>query len=115
MAADEPEEDFKTPEDARLTSLNERLNRVQSEEAAKQARVDMDRSQQLVRSVGMRILSVLIGYPLGGFLIGWALDQWFDSFPWFALGSMFLGFGLAFREVLRTANKGSSTGPGDRE
>ena len=63
MAADEPEEDFRTPEDARLTSLNERLNRVQSEEAAKQARIDRDRSQQLVRSVGMRILSVLIGYP----------------------------------------------------
>ena len=112
MAADEPEEDFRTPEDARLTSLNERLNRVQSEEAAKQARIDRDRSQQLVRSVGMRILSVLIGYPLGGFLIGWALDQWFDTFPWLSLGLMFLGFGLAFREVLRTANQGP-TGRGD--
>ena len=113
MAANEPEEDFRTPEDARLTSLNERLNRVQSEEAAKQARVDSERSQQLVRSVGMRILSVLIGYPLGGFLIGWVLDQWFDTFPWLALGSMFLGFGLAFREVLRTANQGPQAGRGD--
>ena len=113
MAADEPDEDFKTPEDARLTSLNERLDRVQSEEAAKQARIDSDRSQQLVRSVGMRILSVLIGYPLGGFLIGWVLDQWFDTFPWVALGSMFLGFGLAFREVLRTANQGPTKGSGD--
>jgi len=113
MAADEPDEDFKTPEDARLTSLNERLNRVQSEEAAKQARVDGERSQQLVRSVGMRILSVLIGYPLGGFLIGRVLDKWFGTFPWLSLGSMFLGFGLAFREVLRTANQGSKTGLGD--
>ena len=34
MVADEPDEDFKTPEDARLTSLNERLNRVQSEECS---------------------------------------------------------------------------------
>ena len=112
MAADEPDEEFKTPEDARLTSLNRRLNQVQSEEAAKQARIDSNRSQQLVRSVGMRILSVLIGYPLGGFLIGWVLDQWFDTFPWIALGSMFLGFGLAFREVLRTANQGPK-GRGD--
>lgn len=113
MAADEPHEDFRTPEDARLTSLNERLNRVQSEEAAKQAGIDRERSQQLVRSVGMRILSVLIGYPLGGFLIGWVFDQWFDTFPWIALGSMFLGFGLAFREVLRTANRGPNQGRGD--
>jgi len=113
MAANEPEEDFRTPEDSRLTSLNERLNRVQSEEAAKQARIDKERSQQLVRSVGMRILSVLIGYPLGGFLIGWVLDQWFDTFPWLSLGSMFLGFGLAFREVLRTANQGPKAGTGD--
>ena len=106
MAEHEPDEGFRTPEDARLTSLNERLNRVQSEEAAKQARIDSERSQQLVRSVGMRILSVLIGYPLGGFLNGWVLDQWFGTFPWISLGSMFLGFGLAFREVLRTANQG---------
>ena len=113
MAANEPDEGFRTPEDSRLTSLNERLDRLQSEEAAKQARIDRDRSQQLVRSVGMRILSVLIGYPLGGFLIGWALDQWFDTFPWIALGSMFLGFGLAFREVLRTANQGPKPGRGD--
>ena len=113
MAADEPDEGNRTPEDSRLTSLNERLNRVQSEEAAKQARIDQERSQQLVRSVGMRILSVLIGYPLGGFLIGWVLDQWFDTFPWLSLGSMFLGFGLAFREVLRTANKSPAKGSGD--
>ena len=113
MAANEPEEDFRTPEDARLTSLNERLNRVQLEEAAKQARVDAKRSQQLVRSVGMRILSVLIGYPLGGGLIGWALDQWFGTMPWLTLAMMFLGFGLGVREMLRTAKQGPDRAPGD--
>ncbi len=113
MAADEPDEDFRTPEDARLTSLNERLNQVQSEEAAKQARIDNQRSQQLVRSVGMRVLSVLIGYPLGGGLIGWTLDLWLETLPWITLGLMFLGFGLAVREVLRTANQGPTTGSGD--
>jgi ATP synthase protein I len=113
MAADEPDEDFRTPEDARITSLNQRLNRAQSEEAAKRARIDRERSQQLVRSVGMRILSVLIGYPLGGGLIGWALDQWLGTLPWVTLGLMFLGFGLAVREVLRTANQGPKAGSGD--
>jgi ATP synthase protein I len=113
MAADEPDEDFRTPEDARITSLNQRLNRAQSEEAAKRARIDRERSQQLARSVGMRILSVLIGYPLGGGLIGWALDQWLGTLPWVTLGLMFLGFGLAVREVLRTANQGPKAGSGD--
>lgn len=113
MAADETEQDFKSPEDPRLTSLNERLNRVQSEEAEKLAKLDERRSQQLIRSVGMRVLSVLIGYPLGGGLIGWALDQWLDTLPWVTLGLMFLGFGLAVREVLRTANQGPNAGSGD--
>ena len=113
MAADETDRDFKSPEDPRLTSLNERLNRVQLEEAAKQARIDAKRSQQLVRSVGMRVLSVLIGYPLGGGLIGWVMDQWLDTLPWVTLGLMFLGFGLAVREVLKVANQGPKPGPGD--
>ena len=113
MAGHETGEDHGTPEDSRLTSLNQRLNQVQSEETAKLARVDTERSQQLVRSVGMRILSVLIGYPLGGGLIGWAIDQWLDTLPWVTLGLMFLGFGLAVREVLRTANQGPQSGRGD--
>ena len=104
MAADEPDEELRTPEDARLTSLNERLDRVQLEEAAKQARIDAKRSQELVRSVGTRILSVLIG---------WAIDQWAGTMPWFTLGFMFLGFGLGVREMLRTANQGPRKGPGD--
>ncbi len=113
MAADEPDGDIGTPEDARLTSLNERMKQVQLEEAAKQARIDARRSQQLVRSVGMRILSVLIGYPLGGALIGWAVDQWLDTLPWVTLGLMFFGFGLGVREMLRTAKQGPRSGVGD--
>jgi F0F1-type ATP synthase assembly protein I len=46
-------------------------------------------------------------------LIGWVLDQWLDTFPWFSLGSMFLGFGLAFREVWRSANQRPKAGNGD--
>ena len=61
----------------------------------------------------MRILSVLIGYPLGGALIGWAVDQWLGTLPWVTLGLMFLGFGLGVREMLRTAKQGPRTGTGD--
>ena len=106
MAADETDQGPTSPQDARLTSLDQRLDRIKAEQVAEDKRRMSAESQRVIRSAGMRILSVLIGYPLGGFLIGWVLDQWFDTFPWLSLGSMFLGFGLAFREVLRTANKG---------
>ena len=113
MAADETDQGPTSPQDARLTSLDQRLDRIKAEQVAEDKRRMSAESQRVIRSAGMRILSVLIGYPLGGFLIGWVLDQWFDTFPWLSLGSMFLGFGLAFREVLRTANKGPSSGGGD--
>ena len=53
---DETGQDPKSPEDARLTSLDERLKQAQLEEAARKGRPDIERSQQLVRSVGMRML-----------------------------------------------------------
>ena len=88
-------EDPRSPKDSRLKSLDKRLDRIKAEEE-RQAKGRMSaESQRVIRSAGMRILSVLIGYPLGGFLIGWVLDQWLNTFPWFSLGSMFLGFGHA--------------------
>ena len=113
MAVDEPGQDGPSQQDARLTSLDERLDRIKRGEALRGDAKTSAESQRLIRSVGSRILSVLIGYPLGGALIGWALDQWFETKPWATLGLMVLGFGLAVREVLRTANQGPKAGSGD--
>lgn len=114
MAGDEPgQEPLPSPKDARLESLEARLGRIKAEEALEDEKRRNAEAQRVIRNAGSRILSVLIGYPLGGALIGWALDQWFHTFPWIMLVSMFLGFGLAFREVLRSANKKSGPGPGD--
>ena len=113
MAANGTGEDPRSPKDARLESLDQRLDRIKAEEE-RQAEGRMSaESQRVIKSAGMRILSVLVGYPLGGFLIGWVLDHWLDTFPWFSLGSMFLGFGLAFREVWRSANQRPEAGNGD--
>ena len=112
MAVDEPGQDEPSQQDARLTSLDQRLDRAKREEALRSGKPS-DESQRLIRSVGSRILSVLIGYPLGGALIGWVLDQWFETKPWVTLGLMFLGFGLAVREVLRTAYQNPKAGSGD--
>jgi ATP synthase protein I len=48
----------------------------------------------------MRILSDLFGLPLGGGIIGWLLDGWFGTRPWVMLAMIFLGFGIAVRNVL---------------
>ena len=112
MAMDEPGQDPKSPEDARLTSLNQRLKQAQLEEAVRKGKPDIERSRQVVRSVGMRILSDLVGLPLGGFVVGWVLDWWFGTLPWLTLAMLFLGFGLAVRNVMRIAKQGTS-GPGE--
>lgn len=112
MAANGIDEDPRSPKDARLESLDRRLGRIKEAEAADDRRRMTAESQRVIRSAGTRILSVLIGYPLGGALIGWAVDQWQQTLPWFTLGLMFLGFGLAFREVLRTAKLDPKAGRG---
>ena len=112
MAANGTGQDPQSAKDARLESLDRRLDRIKAEEERQaQGRMSAE-SQRVIRSAGMRILSVLIGYPVGGALIGWAVDQYAGTLPWFTLGLMFLGFGLAFREVLRTAKQDPKAGRG---
>jgi ATP synthase protein I len=110
MGANGTGEEPHSPKDDRLASLDERLDRIKAEEAAEAKKRHNAEAQRVIRSAGTRILSVLVGYPLGGALIGWAVDQYAETLPWFTLGLMFLGFGLAFREVLRTAKKGPEAG-----
>ena len=108
MATEEPGQDPKSPEDARLTSLNQRLKQAQLEEAARKGKPDVERSRQVVRSAGMRLLQDLLGLPFGGGLIGWLLDRWLGTAPWIMLAMLFLGFGLAVRNVMRIAKQGSN-------
>ena len=101
MTEDEPGQDPRLTEDARLTSLDERLKRAQLDEAARIG--GKPRAPRTGQAQGMRILSDLLGYPLGSALIGWLIDRWLGTTPWVMLGMMFLGFGIAIRSVLRIA------------
>ena len=112
MAADETGQDGPLPKDSRLTSLDERLDRIKRDEALRGDAKTTAESQRLIRSVGSRILSDLIGLPFGGGLIGWLLDRWFGTTPWIMLVGLFFGFGLAVRSVMRVANQRSQQGPG---
>jgi len=102
MAEDEPRQDPKLPTDARLDSLDERLRDAQAAEAAR-TQVTR-RAPQTGQAQGMRILSVLVSYPLGSALIGWVIDRLAGTHGiWVAM--LFLGFGAAMWEVWKISQQ----------
>jgi F0F1-type ATP synthase assembly protein I len=40
----------------------------------------------------MQVISTMVGYPLGGIIIGFMLDKLFGTAPWIMLGLMFAAF-----------------------
>ena len=105
MTEDEPRQDPKSPQDARLASLDERLARAQVVEAE---RTGGRRPEDFVprgQDPGMRILSVLVGYPLGSAVIGWGIDRLVGT-RWVVLAMLFLGFVAAGREVWKISQAG---------
>ena len=104
MAEDETGKDPTLPDrDARFSSLDARLKHAQAEEAERTGsnRKPADQNEQL----GSRVLSYLIGGLGGGAVIGWVLDQWFDTLPLFLLLLMFLGTAAGFRNIIRISSK----------
>jgi ATP synthase protein I len=105
MAEDETDEFSKLPPDARLESLDERLNRLQQAEAKRTARREPDPSYR----AGQLVLSQLIGGPLGGGIVGWLLDRWLGTAPWLMLGLLFLGFAGGMFNVIRISGNHADT------
>jgi ATP synthase protein I len=54
---------------------------------------------------GSRVLMELIGAPLGGGVIGWALDHWLGTSPWFLLTLLALAIIVAFRNIYRISKE----------
>ena len=92
------------PEDARLNSLDERLQRAKSDEAIRNGSADTGQDDY---NLGNRVLAELIGGMAGGALIGWVLDRFLGTSPWFLLALLFLGIIAAFRNIIRISNKRS--------
>jgi ATP synthase protein I len=110
MAEDETEEVPKLPPDARLESLDRRLERLQEAEARKTRNVQVDPNMRIAQVV----IGYLIGGPLGGGLIGYGLDALFGTKPWLTLVLLFLGFAVGIRNVLRISRITPSHGPGTK-
>ena len=102
MMEDETGQEPKSPEDARLDSLEERLQRAQAKEAERtgQAR-GTDANEQL----GQRVLSYLLGGLLGGALIGWVLDKAFGTGGLLLVIGLVLGTAGGFWSIIKLANR----------
>jgi len=104
MAENEPRQDPKSPQDARLASLDERLRQAQAEDEAKRAGGRGSGAASFYRSDLYRVLSVLIGYPLGCALIGYAIDRFAGTRGiWVAM--VFVGFAIAMWEVWKMSKQ----------
>ncbi|MCL6728639.1 AtpZ/AtpI family protein [Sphingomonas hankyongi] len=102
MAEDESEEVPKLPPDARLESLDQRLERLQQVEAK---RTGVTRPDPGTR-IAQQAFGHLIGAPVGGAVIGWGLDSLVGltghrTFPLLTLLMLFFGFGVGVRNIMR--------------
>lgn len=90
-------------EDPRITSLNQRLDAAKRDEAIRSGKVGEGQGKGY--SQGNRVLSQLIGGPVGGAVIGWLLDRLFDTSPVLLLALTALGFVVAFRNIIKISGE----------
>lgn len=92
-------------EDPRLKSIDERLREAQHTEKARTAISQQPGMTGKGSAQGQRVLSALIGAPLGAALIGWVIDRFAGTTPFWLLVMLFLGFGAAISQVIRISKE----------
>lgn len=90
-------------EDARIDALEKRL-KAAGEREDKRNRPRISGADANYRS-GNRVLADLLGGILGGVVIGFAVDYIAGTSPWGLLVGLFLGIVVAFRNIIRLANR----------
>lgn len=87
-------------EDPAIDSLEQRIARARDTENERLAREHSPlRSEG--QTIGMKVASTMVGYPLGGIVIGWGLDELFGTRPWIMIVLMFMAFAGACLQVVR--------------
>ena len=84
-------------EDPKLEALEERIAAARK---AEDERVAQEHAP-MVKAVGIQVVSTMVGYPLGGIIIGFLLDKLFGTMPWIMLGLMFVAFAGACLHVVQ--------------
>ena len=83
-------------EDPKLESLEGRIAAARKAEDERTAQ-----EHAPVVNIGKQVVSTMVGYPLGGIVIGFFLDRVFDTAPWIMLGLMFLAFAGGCLQVVQ--------------
>ena len=114
MAEGENGEVPKLPPDARLDSLEGRLERLRQAEAKRTGVTEQSPGTRIAQQA----FGHLIGAPVGGAVIGWGLDSLavlfgYQTFPLFTLLMLFFGFGVGLRNVMRITK--TRTPPGTKQ
>lgn len=86
-------------EDPAVDSLEDRIAAARKSEDERLARDHKPMAEG--KATGMQVVSTMVGYPLGGILIGLFLDNVFETLPWITIGLMFLAFIGACIHVMR--------------
>jgi F0F1-type ATP synthase assembly protein I len=86
-------------EDKQIDSLEDRIAAARKAEDERLARDHGP--MQSAQGMGIQVISTMVGYPLGGILIGLVLDNLFDTLHWITIGLMFLAFAGACMHVVR--------------
>ena len=100
--AQDPTDQANTPpaEDPALGSLQSRLDAARRAEDERLAR-DHAPLRDSGRAIGGQVAATMLGYPLGGIVVGWGLDSLFGTRPWIMIVLMFLAFAGACLQVVR--------------
>ena len=102
--SDEPPARDPIGEDARIDALDRRLQAAREREDERNRSVGSAEVDANYRT-GSRVLAELIGGIGGGAFLGWVIDHFAGTSPWGLLVVMFFGIIVAFRNIIRIANR----------
>lgn len=86
-------------EDPQLDSLEDRIAAARK---AEDERLSKDHATYRESTgLGWSVVSTMLGYPLGGIIVGLVLDNLFDTLPWITIGLMFTAFAGGLLQVGR--------------
>ncbi|MDO7842597.1 AtpZ/AtpI family protein [Sphingomonas sp. CA1-15] len=84
--------------------LDDRIAQAKAADEARAAKTPV-KPQPKGYAQGSRVLMELIGAPLGGGVIGYAIDYWAGTKPWAMLILIVLSVIVAFRNIYRISKE----------